>query len=112
MDNKLRNEQAGYRQCRNTTEQIFVLRNIIEQMIEWNSNSYICFVDFEKASDGVHRETLWKLLKSYEIPDKLVNMIKAIYRNSKGAVIDGTETSQWFDVKSGVKQGCVMSGLL
>ena len=58
------------------------------------------------------RETLWKLLKSYGIPDKLVNMIKAMYSNSKCAVINGTETSQWFDVKSGVKQGCVMSGLL
>ena len=109
---ELRNEQAGYRQGRNTTEQIFVLRNIIEQVIERNSNLYICFVDFEKAFDSVHRETLWKLLKIYGIPDKLVNMIKAMYRNSKCAVIDGIETSQWFDVKSGVKQGCVMSGLL
>ena len=44
-------------------------------------------------------------------PDKLVNMIKAMYRNSKCAVMDGTETSQWFDVKSGVKKGCVMSGM-
>ena len=112
VDNKLRNEQAGYRQGRNTTEQIFVLRNIIEQVIEWNSNLYICLVDFEKAFDSVHRETLWKLLKIYGIPDKLVNMIKAMYRNSKCAVIDGIETSQWFDVKSGVKQECVMSGLL
>ena len=89
-----------------------VLRNIIEQVIEWNSNLYICFVDFEKAFDSVHRETLWKLLKIYGIPDKLVNMIKAMYRNSKCAVIDGIETLQWFDVKSGVKQECVMSGLL
>ena len=112
MDNKLRNEQAGHRQGRNTTEQIFVLRNIIEQVIEWSSNLYICFVDFEKAFDSVHRETLWRLPKIYGIPDKLVNMIKAMYRNSKCAVIDGIETSQWFDVKSGVKQGCVMSGLL
>ena len=68
-------------------------------MIEWNSNLYICFVDFEKAFDSVRRETLRKLLKIYGIPDKLVNMIKAMYRNSKCAVIDGTETSQWFDVK-------------
>ena len=83
VDNKLRNEHAGYRQGRNTTEQVFVLHNIIEQVIEWNSNLYICFVDFEKAFDSVHRETLWKLLKIYGIPDKLVNMIKAMYRNSK-----------------------------
>ena len=89
-----------------------MLRNIIEQVIEWNSNLYICFIDFEKAFDSVHRETLWKLLKIYGIPDKLVNMIKAMYRSSKCAVIDRIETSQWFDVKSRVKQGCVMSGLL
>ena len=94
MDNKLRNEQEGYRQGRNTTEQIFVLRNIIEQVIEWNSNLYICFVEFEKAFDHVHRETLWKLLKIYGIPDKLVNMIKVMYRNSKCTIIDGIETSQ------------------
>ena len=113
MDNKLRNEQAGYKQGRNTTEQIFVLRNIIEQVIEWNSNLYICLADFEKAFDSVHRETLWKLLKIYGIPDKLVNKIQTMYRNSKCAVIDGIETSQWFDVKSEVKQvGCVMSSLL
>ena len=49
-----------------------------------------------RVFDSVHRETLWKLLKSYGIPDKLVNMIKAMYRNSKCAVIGGTETSQAF----------------
>ena len=73
---------------------------------------YICFYDFEKAFNSVHRETLWKLLKIYGIPDKLVNMIKAMHRNIKCAVIDRIETLQWLDVKSGVKQGCVMSNLL
>ena len=43
-----------------TTEQIFLLRNIIEQSIEWQSSIYINFVDFEKAFDSVHRESLWQ----------------------------------------------------
>jgi sorting nexin-29 len=59
VDNKLRVKQAGFRAGRGTTEQIFVLRNILEQAIEWNSNLYLCFVDFEKAFDSVHRETLF-----------------------------------------------------
>jgi hypothetical protein len=63
VDQKLRAEQAGYRSGRSTTEQIFVLRNIVEQVIEWNSCLYVCFVDFEKAFDSVHRETLWRLLE-------------------------------------------------
>jgi len=50
----LRSEQAGFRRGRSTTEQIFILRNIIEQSIEWQSSIYINFVDFEKAFDSVH----------------------------------------------------------
>ena len=34
---KLRPEQAGFREGRNTTEQIFILRNIIEQGREWQA---------------------------------------------------------------------------
>ena len=69
MDNKLRNEQAGYRQGRNTTEQIFVLRNIIEQVIELNSNLYIyASLTLRKLSTVF----MGKLLKIYGIPDKLV----------------------------------------
>jgi hypothetical protein len=52
----------GFRKGRGTTEQIYILRNIIEQASEWRSNLYILFVDYEKAFDSVHRETLWKIL--------------------------------------------------
>ena len=34
---KLSPEQAGLREGRNTTEQIFILRNIIEQACEWQA---------------------------------------------------------------------------
>ena len=33
-------------------------------------------------------------------------------KGSKCAVIDGGGKTDWFDVKSGVRQGCVMSGFL
>ena len=36
VNDKLRQEQAGFRKGRGTVEQIFILRNIIEQCIEWN----------------------------------------------------------------------------
>ena len=58
VDEKSRKEQAGFRKGRSTIEQIFVLRKIVEQALEWNSGLYLCFVDYEKAIDSVHRETL------------------------------------------------------
>ena len=54
VDKKLRKEQAGFRSGRSTIEQIFVLRNIIEQSVEWNASLYICFIDYEKAFDSAH----------------------------------------------------------
>ena len=108
VDGMLREEQAGFRSGRSTTEHIFVLRNVIEQSLEWNASLYTCFVDYEKAFDNVHRETLWRIMQSYGIPSKFIRMVKLFYSNTKCAVITGTGQSNWFDVK----QGCVMSGFL
>ena len=112
IDKKLRKEQAGLRPKRSTTEQIFILRNILGQANEWRAGSYINFVDLEKAFDLVHRESLWSIMRSYGIPCKMGRVIAHIYEDFKCAVLDGSETSDWFKIKSGVKQGCVMSGFL
>ena len=39
-------------------------------------------------------------------------MVKAMYDGTQSAVVDSTGQLDWFDVKSGVKQGCNMSGFL
>ena len=112
IDDILREEQAGFRKGRGTTVQLFILRNIIEQCVEWNAPLYVNFADFEKAFDSVHRESLWKIMELYRIPDKLIKMVKLLYDNTECAVIDNGEESEWFMVRTGVKQGCVMSGFL
>ena len=45
VESNLRKEQAGFRPGRGTTEQIFIIRNIIEQSIEWQSILYVNFTD-------------------------------------------------------------------
>ena len=112
IDKKLLKEQAGFRAKRSTTELIFILRNILEPANEWRVGLYIHFVDFEKAFDSMHRGSLWNILRSYGIPSKMVRVIAGIYEGFECAVIDGSETSDWFKIESGVKQGCVMSGFL
>ena len=53
------------------------MRSIIEQSIEWQSSLYVNFIDFEKAFDSVHRDSLWLIMRSYGIPSKIINMVKA-----------------------------------
>ena len=112
VDSRLRKEQGGFRPHRGTGMQIFILRNIIEQSLEWNATLYLVFVDYEKAFDSIHRETLWKIMRHYGIPEKYIRLIMMFYDRSKCSVITEAGVGPWFDVKSGVKQGCVMSGFL
>ena len=111
VDNILRKEQAGFRENRSTIEQIFTLGNIQEQVNEWNATLYTHFIDFEKASDSIHRKSLWNV-SIYGIPEELISLIKAMYSNFECAVVEEGETTEWFQVQSGVKQGCTMSGFL
>ena len=112
VENQLREEQAGFRKGRSTTEQLFTLRNIIEQCTEWNAALFVNYVDFEKAFDSIHRESLWSIMAYYGIPDKLIRMVKLLYEAFECAVLEDGEESEWFRVTTGVKQGCTMSGFL
>ena len=73
---------------------------------------YTCFIVYEKAFDSVHQETLWKIMKRYRVPTKVINLVKMFYTDVKCSVVTGGGLSDWFNVKSGVKQGCSMSGFL
>ena len=80
--------------------------------MEWQATLYITFVVFEKAFDSVHRESLWKIMESYGIPRKIIHMVKMLYEDNECAVLDEGEESEWFKVKTGVKQGDVLSGFI
>ena len=73
---------------------------------------YIHFVDFEKAFDSVHRDSLWVIMKKNGIPQKLIQMVQTLYEDFQCAVVDENETTDFFPVLIGVKQGCCMSGFL
>jgi hypothetical protein len=69
-------------------------------------------VDFEKAFDSVHQDSLWKIMKAYGIPDKIIKMVQLLYENNECMVTDNGQQSEWFRIKTGVNQGCNMSGFL
>ena len=65
VDSRLREEQAGFRKGRSCSEQIFTLRTMIAQSLEHQTPLIINFIDFKKAFDSIHRESLWKIWKLY-----------------------------------------------
>ena len=112
IDEILRQEQAGFRKGKSCIDQIFVLRQILEQSYEWSTPLYNTFIDFEKAFDSLHRPTLWKILRHYGIPEKIVNIIRCLYENFECKVIHNNLLTDSFTIDTGVKQGCLLSPIL
>ena len=91
LDNVLRPDQNGFRQNRTTVGQILVISRIIEVVKSKNLTAIIIFIDFKKAFDSIHRGKVAKVLKSYEIPDMIVNAINISYANIRATLctLDG-----------------------
>ena len=112
IDPQLPEQQAGFRKNRSFTDQIVTLRIILEQSLEWNSPLYINFVDYEKAFDSEDHQTLWKLLRHYGILEKTTNIIRNSYEGMTCRVVHGWQLTDAFEVRTGVRQGCLLSPVM
>ena len=112
VDQRILEEQAGFRAERGCSDHNFALRNIVEQCIEWNAPLFVNFFDFRKAFDSIHRDTLWAVMRHYGLPQKIVSLIKLFYERFKCGVILREGVSDFFDVQTGVRQGCMLPPLL
>ena len=112
VDKLLRNNQAGFRSNKSCTDQISSLRIILEQSTEFNTPLYINFIDYSKAFDSIDRDSLWKIMAHYGIPTKLINLIKKMYDSSGGQVLFKGKLSSFFEIMTGVRQGCLLSPFL
>ena len=70
------------------------------------------FIDFEKAFDSPHRTSLWKILRHYGIPQKLVNIIQSLFDNFECKVIHNCLLTDLIKINAGVKQGCIISPII
>ena len=56
-------------------------------------------MDFKKVFDSIDRGISWRTMGEYGIPSKLITMVKVMYDQSKCAVVDGSGSYDWFDVR-------------
>ncbi|PIO69439.1 hypothetical protein TELCIR_08733 [Teladorsagia circumcincta] len=112
IDGRLREEQAGYRSGRSCCEQVFTLRTIIEQCVEYRHPLFIKFIDFKKAFDGIHRDLLVEILKIYGIPSRFTSIFKNMYLNSSCCVRTNDGYTRFFAITTEARQGCNLSPLL
>ena len=72
----------------------------------------ICFIDYAKAFDCVDHNKLWKILKEMGIPDHLTCLLRNLSTGQEATVRTRHETTDWFQIGKGVRQGCILSPCL
>ena len=56
--------------------------------------------------------TNWRILKEMGIPDHLTCLMRNLYTGQEAAVRTGHGTADWFQIRKGVRQGCILSPCL
>ena len=52
---------------------------------------------------------LWKNLKETRVPDHLICLLRTLYTSQETRVRTGHGTTEWFQIRKGVHQGCILS---
>ena len=112
MNCELPDVQARFREGRGTRDQIANIHWVIKRTKEFQKNVYFCFIDYTKAFDCVDPNKLWKILKEMGMPDHLTCLLRNLYAGQEETIRTGHETMDWFQIRKGVLQGCILSPCL
>ena len=112
MNCELPDVQDGFRKGRGIRDEISNISWIIKKAGEIQKNIYFCFIDYAKAFDCVDHKKLWKILKEMGMPDHLTCLLRNLYAGQEATVRTEHGTTDWFQIRKGVRQGCILSPCL
>ena len=75
-------------------------------------SSSSCFIDYAKAFDCMDHNKLWKILREMGIQDHLTCLLRNLYAGQEATVRTGHGTTDWFEIRKRVHQGCILSPCL
>ena len=111
-NDKIVDEQNGFRKKRRTIDQLSSLTNIIDTRKKLKLSTFCAFIDFKKAYDYINRDKLWERLQHIGISIKTLIAVKSLYTSVSCCVRVNNFHTNWFQVNSGLRQGCSLSPLL
>lgn len=111
-DRVLPESQSGFRKGRGCVDMIFAARQLVEKAREHNDTLYMLFVDLKKAYDSVPRGALWRVLEKCGVPPRLLQIVKSFHEGMHAEVRVGSSTTESFEVRNGLRQGCTLAPTL
>ena len=108
MEENISEEQCGFRKNYGTSDNLHIVRQVMEKCREYRLPTFFCFVDLAKAFDSIHHNSIWSSLGEIGIHPNLISLLKATYEVSSSSIaFNGSKVP--VEVKQGVRQGDVIS---
>ena len=63
----------------------------------------------QSLCDCMDHNKHWKILKEMGIPDHLTGLLRNMYTGQEATVRTAHGTTDWFQIRKGVHQGCILS---
>ena len=79
--------QCGFRPQRRTTDQIFVVRQILEKFYAHDIDLHLLFIDFKRAFDSINQKRLLETLVSFGIHKKIERLVRMPLEGAQAKVI-------------------------
>ncbi|KAJ3013646.1 hypothetical protein NUW54_g1530 [Trametes sanguinea] len=105
-------EQGGFRPGEEAIAQFISLQEAVRRRHITGMTTVGVFIDFKKAYDKVPHGLLWLTLEKAGVQGHMLDMIKAIYAQTRVSVRAGGGRSEAFALWRGLRQGCLLSPLL
>ena len=106
MNRELPDVQSGFRKGRGTRDQIASIRWLMKKTREFQNKSTSASLTIPKPLT-VWITTNWKILKEMGIPDHQTCRLRNLYARQEATVRTGHGTTDQFQIRTGVRQGCL-----
>ena len=108
--NIIHEDQSGYIPGRNLADNMQKINAILENYDP--DDTCIILIDFQKAFDIMNHSFIYKALKLFGFTKKFCNIISKLWSNATASILVNNKPSKPFDIKSGVRQGDPLAGIL
>jgi len=89
-----------------------MLRQILEKTKEFGIETHHLFIDFKSAYDTIKRGQLYNAMSEFNIPNKLIRLMRMTVENTQSQVRIHSDLSDLITTKKGLRQCNSLASLL
>ena len=113
MHKLLKEEQFGFRPNCRTTDNLFILKQLIHKYFARKEKLYVCFIDYEKAFDSVWHKGLLYKIRNIGVSGNFYRTIESMYSSITSSVLTcPNNITESFECNKGIRQGDGLSPIL